>query len=115
VGDTCIEAAQNAMSTLKTMEQEHTLSSLVTFDATCVLKVIMVLVLAFVNTNSENYRRDIETCVLLLQGMEQVGFCQTATQELPIRLKELDVLKDQGITEDQDSSASDQAALDFDL
>jgi len=115
LGDTCIEAAQNAMSTLKIMEQDCILSSLITFDATCVLKVVMVLVLAFVNTNWESYRRDIETCVSLLQGMEQIGFCQTATQELPIRLKELDVLKDQDIAADQDNGVSDQAALKFDL
>ena len=47
--------------------------------------------------------------------MEQAGFCKTATQELPIRLKELGVLENQDIVEDQDNSASDQAALESDL
>jgi len=103
------------MSTLKAMEQDHTLSSLVTFDATCVLKVVMVLVLALFNTNLEEYRRDIETCVSLLQGMEQVGFCQTATQELPIRLKELGILKEQDFLESPEKSITDQASLEFDL
>lgn len=115
LGDTCVDAARNAMSTLKAMEQDHTLSSLVTFDATCVLKVVMVLVLALFNTNLEEYRRDIETCVSLLQGMEQVGFCQTATQELPIRLKELGILKEQDFLESPEKSITDQASLEFDL
>ncbi|TVY82146.1 putative transcriptional regulatory protein [Lachnellula suecica] len=115
LGDTCVEAAQDALSTLKTMELDQTLSSLVTFDATCVLKVVMVLVLALVKTNSEEYRNDIVKCVSLLQGMEQIGFCQKATQELPIRLKELGVLKDKDDSSNQNLAFSDQTALDFDL
>lgn len=115
VSDTCIEAALNAKSALDTMEEDGTLSSLITFDATCVLKVVMVLVLGFVNTKSEAYRRDIETCVSLIQGMEQIGFCQTATKELPIRLKELDVLKDQDADSHQPDVAADEAALEFNL
>lgn len=101
LGDICIDAAQNAMVILKTMSNDRTISSLITFDSTCALKVIMVLVLALAKTNSAQYRQDIEACLSLVQRMEQIGFCKTAVQELPMRLAELGVMKEQEDTEAQ--------------
>ncbi|KAH6668896.1 aldehyde dehydrogenase-like protein [Halenospora varia] len=89
LGDTCIDAAKNALVILQTMAADKTISSLITLDVTCAMKVVMVLVLAFVRSNSEELRQEIKTCVALIQGMEQVGFCKTATQELPLRLADL--------------------------
>jgi len=102
-GDICIDAAQSAIVIFKTMSQNRTLSSLVTFDSTCVLKVIMIMILALVKTNSQKYRLDIELCMSLLQGMEQVGFCKTVVPELYARFNELGIMQDpQGCADSSD-------------
>jgi hypothetical protein len=94
LGDICIDAAQSAIVIFKTMSQDRTLSSLVIFDSTCILKVVMIMILALVKTNLQKYRLDIELCLILLQGMEQVGFCKTVAPELFSRFKELGIMQD---------------------
>jgi hypothetical protein len=94
LGDIYIDAAQSAIVILNTMSQDRTLSSLVVFDSTCILKVVMIMILALVKTNSQKYRLNIELCLSLLQGMEQVGFCKTVVPELYARFNELGIMQD---------------------
>ena len=96
LGDICIDAAQSAIVIFKTMAQDRILSSLITFDSTCALKVVMIMILALVKTNSQKYRLDIELCLSLLRGMEQVGFCKTVVPELYDRFNELGIMQDPG-------------------
>lgn len=93
LGDICIDAAQSAIVIFKTMSQDGTLSSLVTFDATCILKVIMIMILALMKTNLQKYWLNIEVCLSLLQGMEQIGFCKTVVPELYTRFNELGIMQ----------------------
>lgn len=108
LAETCIHAAANTMSILKTMSSEKTLSSLTTFDALCALKVIMIFILALAKSNSGTYRTDIDLCLTLLRSMEQIGFCSSVVTELPIHLAKLNVTKWQdeaGDTSDETSNA----------
>lgn len=89
LGEICLDAAKNALIVLKTMSTDQSISSLITFDCVCTLKIIMILVLGLAKSESQELRQDIETCVLILENMEQVGFCRSVVQELPTRLAQL--------------------------
>lgn len=89
LGEICLDAAKNAVIVLKTMSKDQSISSLVTFDCVCTLKVIMILVLGLAKSESQEVRRDIEACISILENMEQVGFCRSVVQELPTRLVQL--------------------------
>jgi hypothetical protein len=89
IGEICIDAARNAVIVLKTMSMDQSLSSLVTFDCVCTLKVIMILALGLARSDTQELRRDVELCVSVLENMEQVGFCSSVVHELPMRLAQL--------------------------
>jgi len=89
LGEICIDAARNAVVVIKTMSTDQSISSLITFDCVCTLKVIMILALGLAKSESQELRRDIEACVSMLENMEQVGFCRSVVQELPTRLAQL--------------------------
>ncbi|KAF2178990.1 aldehyde dehydrogenase-like protein [Zopfia rhizophila CBS 207.26] len=89
-----IDAAQKSLSILQRMATDNNLSSLTAFDSTCILRGIMIFILAFAHTKMQHYRSKIETSLKLLQGMEQVGFCRTVTEETPLRLTDLGLLED---------------------
>ena len=93
LGKISIDAAQSALVIFKQMSIDRTLSSLVTFDSTCLLKVIMIKILALFRTSSQQFQSDIEVCFSLLKSMEQVGFCKTVVQELPSRFEELGIMQ----------------------
>ena len=91
------------MGILKTMSTDQSLSSLITFDCTCTLKIIMILILAFVKTDLPEFARDIDFCLSLLEDMEQIGFCKSVVFDLPVRLAELGITrvrKETGVTMD---------------
>jgi hypothetical protein len=89
LSEICVDAAKNAVIVLKTMSKDQSISSLITFDCVCTLKVIMILALGLARAESQELRRDIEACVSILENMEQVGFCRSVVQELPMRLAQL--------------------------
>jgi aldehyde dehydrogenase (NAD+) len=89
LGEICIDAARNAVVVIKTMSTDQSISSLITFDCVCTLKVVMILALGLAKSESQDLRRDIEACVSMLENMEQVGFCRSVVQELPTRLAQL--------------------------
>jgi hypothetical protein len=89
LGEICLDSAKNAVIVLKTMSTDQSISSLITFDCVCTLKIIMILVLGLAKSESQELRLDIETCVSILENMEQVGFCRSVVQELPARLAQL--------------------------
>jgi len=86
LGEICVDAAKNAVVVLKSMAKDQSLSSLVTFDCVCALKIVFMLLLVISKNDLPEYRADIEVCVSLLEGMEQIGFCKTVVDELPSRL-----------------------------
>lgn len=78
------------------MSKDETLSSLTVYDSGCVLKIILISILSLWRTNMPEYRGDIESCVVLLKGMEQIGFCKTVVAELPAHLDELGICESVG-------------------
>jgi len=95
LGKICIDAAKNAVVVLKTMSAEQIISSLITFDCVCTLKIIMILALGLAKSDSQELRRDVQFCVSILENMEQVGFCKSVVRELPTRLVQLGVKTEQ--------------------
>ena len=91
IGEICLDAAKNALVVLKTMCTDRSISSLMTFDCVCTLKVIMILALGLAKSESQDIRQDLQSCVSILENMEQVGFCRSVVQELPTRLTQLGV------------------------
>lgn len=96
---TCIDAAQKSLAILQQMASDNALSSLTAFDSTCILRIIMIFILAFGHTKMHHYRSNIEDSLELLKGMTQVGFCKMVSEETPMRLIDL------GITSDKISNA----------
>jgi aldehyde dehydrogenase (NAD+) len=107
MGKTCIDAAQKSLAILQQMAEDNVLSSLTAFDSTCILRIIMILILAFGHTKQHHYRTQIEAAIELLRSMPQIGFCKMVTEETPMRLSDL------GITDDKVSNAG--VLLDDDL
>lgn len=89
LGDICIDAAKNALAVLKSMSAENTLSSLVSFDTSLILKLAMIFVLALGKTGSSEYQIYMEECFSIAQLMEPIGFCGLVVKELPVRLAEV--------------------------
>lgn len=87
----CIDAAQKSISILTQMANDGTLSSLTAFDSTCILRLIMIFILAFAHTRTSRYSAHIEKLVELTRGMEQIGFTKMVTEETPIRLADLGI------------------------
>lgn len=92
MGKTCIDAAQKSIAILQQMAVENTLSSLTAFDSTCLLRLIMIFILAYAHTKLQHYRSSIEAGIALLRGMQQIGFCQMVTEETPMRLADLGIV-----------------------
>lgn len=94
LGEICVDAAKNSIVVLKSMENDESLSSLVTFDCTCTLKVIMILCLALAKRESAELRTEYEFCMGLIDRMEQIGFCKSVNEELPSHLARLGIKKE---------------------
>jgi aldehyde dehydrogenase (NAD+) len=91
MGKVCIDAALKSLNILQQMAVDMTLSSLTTFDSTCILRVVMIFILAFARTKLRQYQLHLERCVDLFRGMEQVAFCKIVTEEIPMRLADLGI------------------------
>jgi len=91
MGKTCIDAAQKSAAILTQMEADGVLSSLTAFDSTCILRLLMVFVLAYAHTRTPQYSANIEKLVSLSRGMEQIGFTKMVAEETPMRLAELGI------------------------
>ena len=91
MGKTCIDAAQKSTSILQQMAADGTLSSLTAFDSTCILRLIMIFILAYAHTRTPQYSSHIETLMALSKGMEQIGFTKMVTEETPGRLGDLGI------------------------
>jgi len=91
MGKTCIDAAQKSIAILEDMAANGTLSSLTAFDSTCILRLIMIFILAYAHTRMRQYSDHIEKLIALSQGMEQIGFTKMVTEETPGRLADLGI------------------------
>ncbi|KAH6846736.1 aldehyde dehydrogenase [Alternaria alternata] len=91
MGKMCIDAAQKSTAILEQMASDGTLSSLTAFDSTCILRLIMIFILAYAHTRTPRYSTHIEKLVELSRGMEQIGFTKMVTEETPLRLAELGI------------------------
>ncbi len=92
MGKMCIDAAQKSMSILAQMANDGTLSSLIAFDSTCILRLIMIFILAYAHTRTPQYSAHIEKLIELSRGMEQIGFTKMVTEETPMRLADLGIM-----------------------
>lgn len=92
MGKTAIDAAQKSLDILQQMASDNTLSSLTAFDSTCLLRLIMVFILAFAHTKQPQYRTHIETTLSLIKSLEQIGFSKMVAEETPLRLADLGIL-----------------------
>jgi len=59
----------------------------------------MILALGLAKSESQDIRRDLQSCVSILENMEQVGFCRSVVQELPTRLTQLGVKSESNETD----------------
>jgi hypothetical protein len=91
MGKICIDAAQKSIAIMQQMAEDDTLSSLTAFDSTCILRLIMIFILAYAHTRTPQYSNHIETCMQLAQGMEQIGFTKMVAEETPGRLADLGI------------------------
>jgi hypothetical protein len=91
MGKICIDAAQKSIAILQQMADDTTISSLTAFDSTCILRLIMIFILAYAHTRLPQYSSHIETCMRLTRGMEQIGFTKMVTEETPGRLADLGI------------------------
>lgn len=91
MGKICIDAAQKTVVILQQMAADGTLSSLTAFDSTCMLRAIIIFILAYAHTKTSQYSDHIETCLRLARGMEQIGFTKMVTEETPGRLADLGI------------------------
>jgi hypothetical protein len=91
MGKTCIDAAQKSLAILQQMSEDGTLSSLTAFDSTCILRLIMIFILAYAHTRRIEYSGHIEKLISLARGMEQIGFTKMVTEETPGRLADLGI------------------------
>ncbi|KAI8943693.1 hypothetical protein NX059_001676 [Plenodomus lindquistii] len=91
MGKTCIDAAQKSIAILQDMAANGTLSGLTAFDSTCILRLIMIFILAYAHTRNRQYSGHIENLVKLCQGMEQIGFTKMVAEETPGRLADLGI------------------------
>ncbi|KAF2024740.1 aldehyde dehydrogenase-like protein [Setomelanomma holmii] len=94
MGKICIDAAQKSIAIMQQMAEDGTLSSLTAFDSTCILRLVMIFILAFAHTRTSQYSNHIATCVRLAGGMEQIGFTKMVTEETPGRLADLGIAVD---------------------
>jgi hypothetical protein len=94
MGKICIDAAQKSIAILRQMAEDATLSSLTAFDSTCILRLVMIFILAYAHTRTPQYSSHIETCMRLTRGMEQIGFAKMVAEETPGRLADLGIPED---------------------
>ena len=99
MGKTCIDAAQKSIAILQQMGADNTLSSLTAFDSTCLLRLIMIFILAYAHTKLQQYRSSIEACIAVLRGMEQIGFCEMVTEETPMRVADLGIIEGRDVSD----------------
>lgn len=106
MGKTCIDAAQKSVAILTQMSSNGTLSSLTAFDSTCILRLIIIFILAYAHTRLPQYSEQIWSLQNLVASMEQIGFTKMVSEETPLRLAEL------GIPEQlQDDDGDNQAPI----
>lgn len=91
MGKLCIDAAQKSIAILQDMASNGTLSSLTAFDSTCVLRLVMIFILAYAHTRTAQYSTHIEKLMALTIGMEQIGFTKMVAEETPGRLADLGI------------------------
>jgi len=115
MGKVCIDAALKSLGILQQMAADSSLSSLTAFDSTCILRVVMIFILAFANTQLRTYQQNLEKCIELFRGMEQVGFCRIVTEETPMRLQDLGIGEGWGEVEGNDGGKGVQVLLDDEL
>lgn len=98
MGKICIDAAQKSIAILQQMSEDGTLSSLTAFDSTCILRIVMIFILAYAHTRTSQYSKHIETCMQLARVMEQIGFTKMVAEETPGRLADLGIPEDPQLT-----------------
>lgn len=91
MGKTCIDAAQKSLTILQQMAVDGKISSLTAYDSTCILRLIMIFILAYAHTRTPQYSTHIESLMTLTKGMEQIGFTKMVTEETPGRLADLGI------------------------
>lgn len=94
MGKTCIDAAQKSLAILQQMAADNVLSSITAFDSTCILRIVMIFILAFGHTKMPQYRTNIEDSLGLLKGMHHVGFTKMVAEETPMRVADLGITLD---------------------
>jgi len=88
---------------LKEMKKDGSLSSLVTVDCNCALKVIMIFSLVIAREEADGGLRKgrgreakemIVGVIDVLEGMEEVGFVKSVVGELPQRLERMGIKRE---------------------
>ncbi len=83
----CIDAAERSLQVLTYMHEAGLLSSLITFDAGCILEDLQVFLLA-ISRGAGTHADDVRACLRTLQGMEQIFWTRHALTEVMAQLEE---------------------------
>ncbi|KAF4469117.1 aldehyde dehydrogenase [Fusarium albosuccineum] len=100
----CIDAAQKSLEVVLFLAERNLLSSLVVFDCGCILEDMQVFLLAMTLSEPSMHKRNVEACLLTLQGMEQAFWPKHALPEVIAQLRECGILSDEpglNLTDDQ--------------
>ncbi|KAJ3539321.1 hypothetical protein NM208_g5544 [Fusarium decemcellulare] len=100
----CIDAAQKSLEVILFLAERNLLSSLVVFDCGCILEDMQVFLLAMTLSEPSMHKRNVEACLLTLQGMEQAFWPKHALPEVIAQLRECGILSDEpglNMTDDQ--------------
>ncbi|KAF1926761.1 uncharacterized protein M421DRAFT_206124 [Didymella exigua CBS 183.55] len=98
-----VDAAQRSVELFQQMVDDHTISSLTTFDSTAVLRCITIFMCAFgyfrttgpgQNAServavAKQMKECANDCVVIARKMEQIGFAKMIVKETPIHLEAL--------------------------
>lgn len=95
----CIDAAQNSLSVLKMMADEHILSSLLFSEFVYLLELVQCFLIAYSKTKREEHLRSVRSCMAILKTMDEVGWVQKARPEVMLQLQELGLGGEEGSDE----------------
>lgn len=93
MSNSCIEASEVAVSILRRMREDQTLSSLILFDSHFIGEVIGILIMALQNLGGTERQAMVQFCLETFRSMEKVGWCERLSSEVETTVQESGILE----------------------
>lgn len=103
-----LAAAARSVELFQRMVQDHTISSLTTFDSTTLLRCITIFMCAFGYYRTLELKQYADNCVKIAQSMEMIGFAKMISQETPQHIEALGMSLDHEPSISQESYMADE-------